>query len=110
LRRIGIPQRIKAASRGSADLDVFNSAVPFPDPPIPERPVPDLRLRPGSAAVDAGAVLPNINDDYKGAAPDLGAYELGQELPTYGPRPEGLDEATPFAAKTRRAGAKRRGP
>jgi hypothetical protein len=93
-----------------ADMDVFNSPVPFPNPPIPERPIPDLRLRPGSVAVDAGAVLPNINEDYKGAAPDLGAYELGQDLPLYGPRPEGLDEETPFITKTGKAGAKRRGP
>jgi len=47
----------------------------------------DLRLRRGSPAVDAGQVLPNINDGYNGRAPDLGAYEYGQELPHYGPRP-----------------------
>jgi hypothetical protein len=46
----------------------------------------DLRLRAGSAAVDAGQVVPNINDDYTGAAPDLGAYELGQPMPHYGLR------------------------
>jgi hypothetical protein len=48
----------------------------------------DLRLRPGSAAIDAGDVLPNINDGFTGKAPDLGAYELGSPLPHYGPRPE----------------------
>jgi len=48
----------------------------------------DLRLKPGTAAVDAGEVLPGLNDGYKGKAPDLGAYELGDELPHYGPRPE----------------------
>lgn len=48
----------------------------------------DLRLKPGSTAIDAGAVLHNINDSYKGQAPDLGAYELGQDLPHYGPRRE----------------------
>ena len=47
----------------------------------------DFRLRPGSAAVDAGTVLPGINDDFSGVAPDLGALELGQSLPHYGPRP-----------------------
>ena len=46
----------------------------------------DLRLKPGSAAVDAGVRLPNINDGHAGKAPDLGAYELGRELPVYGPR------------------------
>jgi len=31
-------------------------------------------------------LLPTINDDYEGKAPDLGAYELGRPLPHYGPR------------------------
>ena len=30
----------------------------------------------------------------KNSAPDLGAFELGQDLPHYDPRPEGVDEAT----------------
>ena len=47
----------------------------------------DFRLKPGSAAVDAGVVIPNITDGFTGKAPDLGAYELGQPLPQYGPRP-----------------------
>jgi hypothetical protein len=46
----------------------------------------DFRLRPGTAAIDAGMILPTINDGYKGRAPDLGAYELGQPMPDYGPR------------------------
>jgi hypothetical protein len=48
--------------------------------------VNDLRLAAGSEAVDAGVVLPNVNDGYEGPAPDLGAYELGEALPHYGPR------------------------
>jgi hypothetical protein len=48
----------------------------------------DFRLQPGSPAIDAGAVLPGFNDGYRGAAPDLGAYESGTEPPHYGPRPE----------------------
>jgi hypothetical protein len=47
----------------------------------------DFRLRPGSAAIDRGLALPNINDGFTGKAPDLGALEAGQPLPTYGPRP-----------------------
>jgi hypothetical protein len=47
----------------------------------------DLRLKPGGAAVDAGEVLPNINDEFTGKAPDLGAYEVDRPLPHYGPRP-----------------------
>jgi hypothetical protein len=74
------------------DMDVFKDKVPFPDPAIPEWPVPDLRIRDGSAAVDTGAPLANINEGYKGKAPDIGAYEEGSELPIYGPRPPGVDE------------------
>lgn len=48
----------------------------------------DLRLKAGSSAIDAGESLPNFSDGFAGAAPDLGAYELGSELPHYGPRPE----------------------
>jgi len=37
-------------------------------------------------AIDAGMLLPTINDDFTGKAPDLGAYELDRPLPHYGPR------------------------
>jgi len=53
----------------------------------------DLRLRAGSAAIDAGTRLPNLDDGYRGKAPDLGAYEYGDQLPHYGPR--GLLAGTP---------------
>jgi len=46
----------------------------------------DFRLKPGSAAVDKGTVIPNVTDGYTGAAPDLGALEVGQPAPHYGPR------------------------
>lgn len=48
----------------------------------------DLRLKKGTPAIDAGTAVPNISDGFSGKAPDLGAYELGSELPHYGPRPE----------------------
>jgi hypothetical protein len=47
----------------------------------------DLRLKPGTAPVDAGARIAGINDAFTGKAPDIGAYELNQPLPVYGPRP-----------------------
>ena len=47
----------------------------------------DFRLKPDSAAVDKGVLLPNITDGFAGKAPDLGALELGQPPPHYGPRP-----------------------
>ncbi|HZQ41565.1 MAG TPA: hypothetical protein VFA87_12245 [Rhizomicrobium sp.] len=45
----------------------------------------DFRLRPHSIAIDKGTVLPTITDGFKGAAPDLGAYEFGTTPPHYGP-------------------------
>jgi hypothetical protein len=67
-------------------LGVFAAAVAYPSSPMTEKPVPDLRLKAASAAEDAGAILPNVNDGFTGRAPDLGAYEIGQPLPAYGPR------------------------
>jgi hypothetical protein len=72
------------------DFDVFvNAQMPDLNDPTrlydPEE--VDLRLRRGSDAVDAGVVLPNISDGFNGRAPDLGAYEYGQDMPHYGPRP-----------------------
>lgn len=46
----------------------------------------DFRLKAGGKAIDAGVRLPTINDDFTGAAPDLGALEHAQPLPHYGPR------------------------
>jgi len=46
----------------------------------------DFGLRPGSAAVDRGMPLPNVTDGFAGSAPDLGALEVGQTPPHYGPR------------------------
>jgi hypothetical protein len=56
-------------------------------PAEPVRMIPQhLTLQANSDAVDAGAVVPNIGDDFLGKAPDLGAYEFGSEMPHYGPR------------------------
>ncbi len=68
------------------DYDVFRKAGP-PEVGVTCEPGQyDLRLVPGSAAVDRGCRLPNVNDGHAGAAPDLGCYELGSALPRYGPR------------------------
>ncbi|HEU4620551.1 MAG TPA: hypothetical protein VFV10_21140 [Gammaproteobacteria bacterium] len=71
------------------DYDVFVRVTP-PDMRDPRRlyePATfDFALRPGSAAVDAGTVLPNVTDGFTGAAPDLGALEIGAPAPRYGPR------------------------
>lgn len=68
-------------------LDVFAAPIAIPDEPFKEYHPPDLRLAMRSTAVDAGVTLPNINDHFRGSAPDLGAYEQGESLPHYGPRP-----------------------
>jgi len=47
----------------------------------------DFRLKPGSAPIDRGVILPNVTEEFTGKAPDLGALEVGQPLPHYGPRP-----------------------
>ena len=46
----------------------------------------DFRLRSGAVPIDKGTVIPNVTDGFNGRAPDLGAIELGDELPVYGPR------------------------
>lgn len=71
------------------DYDVF-VRVPKPDSSDPQRVYTpeglDFSLRPASAAVDAGVVLPTITDGFTGKAPDLGAFESGRPALHYGPR------------------------
>jgi hypothetical protein len=71
------------------DYDVLQNVRP-PDPAKPHAVYEvgdwDFRLKPGGKAVDAGCRLPNINDNFGGKAPDLGALEVGQPMPIYGPR------------------------
>jgi hypothetical protein len=66
--------------------------VSAPDPKDPRRFYApeefDFALGPKSRAVDAGVVLPNVNDGFMGKAPDLGAFERGKPMPSYGPRKE----------------------
>jgi hypothetical protein len=73
----------------TVDYGIFMN-VPMPDRTDPQRLYNpedlDFRLKPGSAAVDAGVELPTITDGFTGKAPDLGAYELERPLPHYGPR------------------------
>jgi hypothetical protein len=61
----------------AVDMNIFASAPAFPSNPYPAKPVVDLQLAAGSAAVDKGMVLAGINDGFSGAAPDFGAYEIG---------------------------------
>jgi hypothetical protein len=64
-------------------FEALNVPGPAPASTIPPQ---HTTLKPGCNAVNAGEVLPNINDGFSGNGPDLGAYEIGQALPHYGPR------------------------
>jgi hypothetical protein len=77
-------------------FETLNVPGPAPLTTIPPQ---YITLKANCKAVDAGAVLPNINDGYKGAAPDLGAYEVGANLPHYGPR--GDNNHTQAASSTK---------
>ncbi|MCS7024355.1 MAG: hypothetical protein NZV14_06105 [Bryobacteraceae bacterium] len=71
------------------DFDIFENLAP-PDPArrhaVYHAMDLNFRLKAGSKAVDAGVVIPTVNEDFTGAAPDLGALELGKPEPHYGPR------------------------
>ena len=74
------------------DYDIFENLQP-PMPPDSAKPgTPyeavelNFTLKAGGKAVDAGVRLPNVNDEFRGRAADLGAYEAGQPIPIYGPR------------------------
>lgn len=66
------------------DLSVFAGAVTVPSSAFPGATAPDLSLADGSAAIDAGEPITGL--PHAGAAPDLGAIELGADTPVYGPR------------------------
>jgi hypothetical protein len=60
---------------------------------------PSLKLARSSKTLSAKHVHKSLNDRFDGTAPDIGAYEASQELPLYGPRPEGVDEETAWREK-----------
>jgi hypothetical protein len=71
------------------DFDIFESMKPS-DPAnrhaVYHAMDLNFRLKPGSKAVDAGIVIPTVNEDHGGRAPDLGALEVGKPEPKWGPR------------------------
>jgi hypothetical protein len=46
----------------------------------------NFTLKQGSKAVDAGVLIPTVNEGFAGKAPDLGALELGKPPLRYGPK------------------------
>ncbi len=74
------------------DGSPFAEGVVAPADYTTTMPVSDLVLAEDDPAVDAALVLDGVTDGYLGIAPDLGAMELGCAVPSYGPRPAGVDE------------------
>ncbi len=46
----------------------------------------NLELSENAPMIDKGIAIPNVTDQYKGDAPDMGAFESGMERPHFGPR------------------------
>jgi hypothetical protein len=77
----------------TVDYDIFENLkmpikAPGEDKPGPVYHAVDLnfKLNPKGKAVDAGVPIPNVNDNFTGKAPDLGALEVGLPEPIYGAR------------------------
>ena len=100
-----------ARKRGGIELHGLNLDPPFfagevkipADPTQHVEPI-DPELAEGSRAVDAGIRIPNINDGFKGKAPDIGSREKGGIPPHFGPRPEHTDELTDYEKRIAAAG------
>jgi hypothetical protein len=80
---------------GDYDYDLFNGnneAYPGAEPngikgiPIYDRNngEGEFALDPFSPGYDAGVVIPNFNDHYSGAAPDMGVHEAGSPPMEFG--------------------------
>jgi len=71
------------------DFDIFEQLSP-PDPALRHAVYHamdlNFRLKASSKAVDAGVIIPTVNDGFLGRAPDLGAIEVGKQATKYGPR------------------------
>ena len=71
------------------DFDIFEKLTP-PDPDqrhaVYHAMDLNFALKPASKAVDAGVVIPTVNEVFQGQAPDLGALEAGEPALHYGPR------------------------
>jgi hypothetical protein len=68
------------------DYDIFTAAGPPEEGKTYTPAEYDLRLKPGAKCVDAGTLIPQVTDNFRGTAPDLGCYEQGQDALLYGPR------------------------
>ncbi len=85
----------------TVDYDVFENLKMPVTPPSGSLPGPvyhavdlNFKLNPKGKAVDAGFIIPNVNDNFTGKAPDLGALEVGGPAVIYGVR--GLNQGQEF--------------
>ncbi|MCK7592457.1 hypothetical protein [Pseudomarimonas salicorniae] len=69
------------ANGQQVDMAIFESAVAFPQNPLVQYAPVTLTLADDARAVDQGVVIPNINDDFNGTGPDLGAFERAAAVP-----------------------------
>lgn len=94
IAKIGGVDFSNVEEHGIADIDYTETfgSIPYPEDPVPAWDTVSLIPQPTSAVIDKGLVINNVNDIYSGSAPDIGAYEIGQPIPHYGPRPVGVNE------------------
>lgn len=63
------------------DMAIFADSPAFPQNPLTTYAPVSLALAADPRVVDVGEVIPNINDDFNDAAPDLGALERPAAVP-----------------------------
>lgn len=82
-------QNLTGQEMHAVQIDRNNCFTQFNIPSPPPTPLTFQRfgLESSCAAVDSGLAMTNINEGFIGAAPDMGAHELGWEPLQYGPRP-----------------------
>ncbi|MBA7627641.1 hypothetical protein ES703_35108 [subsurface metagenome] len=57
--------------------------------------ITDMIITVPNPAIDAGVLIPGFNDDYKGKAPDMGAFERGNSPMKFGRHAQGQTVLTP---------------
>ena len=77
----------------TVDYDIFENLQKANPSPVGSKPGPvyyavdlNFKLKPTGKAVNAGVSIPNVNDNFTGKAPDLGALEVGSPAVIYGAR------------------------
>jgi hypothetical protein len=93
-RKVGRYQSIEELNRATGlephglqvDYDIFTRAGPPKEGKTYTPSDYDLHLKPRADVVDAGALIPQVTDNFSGKAPDIGCYEHGRDSPHYGPR------------------------